>query len=111
MKNLNKIIILLIIVVSAVLSFTGCVVNGNLSGMSDYYYEASENYLVGDTELTGTVENIEINWMLGNVTVLTHTSNTVSISETSKKELTEETKLHYWLENTTLHVKFLACGK
>lgn len=86
-------------------------VNGNVIGMSDYYYEDSENYVAGDTELTGIIENIEINWMSGNVTVLTHSTNTVSISEKSVKELTENTKLHYWLENTTLHIKFLACGK
>ena len=106
-----KICIALLIVICAVNGLIGCQINGNIVGISDYYYEDSEKYSVGEAELTETVENIKINWPVGSVTIMPHNSNAVSFSENSQMKLTEDKMLHYYLDNTTLHIKFVACGK
>lgn len=108
---INIIFGLLLIAVSATLLLAGCDTKVNIIGLSDYRYDNPENYLVGNAELTEKVENIEIDWMVGNVKVLPHDKDAVSISEKSETELAENVKLRYWLDDTTLRIRFCACGK
>ena len=62
--------------------------------------------LTGGTVITGTVDSLEIDWIDGGVTVAYHKENTVEISETAKKTLSDAEKLHWWLDGTTLHIKY-----
>lgn len=103
--------VLFAIVACLAVGFTGCKTKCHIVGISDYYYENSENYTAGEAELSETVENIDINWVVGSVTVLPHTENTVCLSEESELELAEDIKLRYWLDDTTLRIKFCACRK
>lgn len=106
-----RLFIPLLIVVCTALGLTGCVINGNVVGLSDYYYADSEKYSAGEAELSGTVENIDINWPVGSVTVLPHNANAVCLSEKSEREWAVDRQLHYWLDNTTLKIKYYGCGK
>lgn len=108
--TINAIFALLLVVVSAALLLTGCDIKVNIIGISDYFYDDAEKYQVGNAELSEKVENIEIDWMVGSVKVLTHDKDQVSISEKSDIELAENVKLRYWLDDTTLRIKFCACG-
>lgn len=110
----KKIIAILVLAttVGLTLCLTGCRVNINMeNGLSDFSYADAENYSVGAAKLSETVEHIEIDWLAGNVTVASHSSDTVSFSEESLAALTEDTQLHYWLDGTTLHMKFCRSGK
>lgn len=113
MKMYKKIIAMLVLAaVGLSLCLTGCGVNINMgNGLSDFSYADAENYSVGAAEFSETVEHIEIDWLAGNVTVASHSSDTVSFSEESLAALTEDTQLHYWLDGTTLHMKFCRSGK
>lgn len=114
MKMHKKIIAMLVLAtVGLSLCLTGCGVNINMenTGFSDFSYADAENYSVGAAEFSATVEHIEIDWLAGNVTVASHSSDTVSFSEESLAALTEDTQLHYWLDGTTLHMKFCRSGK
>lgn len=108
-----KMVVLLMAVVGMVLCLTGCRMNVNTegSGLSDISYANSEKYTPGAAELSQTVEHIEINWPVGSVTVKPHGSDTVSFSEESAKELTDDARLHYWLDGATLHIQFCRAGK
>lgn len=113
MKMHKRIIAMLVLAaVGLPLCLTGCGVNINIgNGLSDFSYADAENYSVGAAEFSETVEHIEIDWLAGNVTVASHSSDTVSFSEESLAALTEDTQLHYWLDGTTLHMKFCRSGK
>lgn len=109
----KKIIVMLVLTAAGMsLCLTGCRVNINMgNGLSDFSYDDAENYSVGAAEFSETVEHIEIDWLAGNVAVASHRSDTVSFSEESLAALTEDTQLHYWLDGTTLHMKFCRSGK
>lgn len=114
MKRQRKIIVMfLLTAVGMSLFLTGCRVRSNMgtSVLSDFSYADSQNYIVGEAEFSESVEHIEIEWLAGNVTVASHSSDTVLFSEESLAVLTEDTQLHYWLDGTTLHMKFCRSGK
>ena len=69
-------------------------------------YKHADRYTMGGATITDSVRNIDINWIGGNVDVLTHNENTVSFSETSDNALDENTTLYYYLEGDTLHIQF-----
>ncbi len=91
------------------LSGCGTIISSGM-GLSDFIYENSDKYTAGAVEISETVENIEIDWLSGSVTVTPHSSDTVSFSEESSKELKDNFQLHYWLNGTTLHIKFCRSG-
>ncbi len=103
----------LLAAVGMALCLAGCVVSIRTgpSGLSDISYADAEKYIPGTAELSETVEWIDIHWPVGRVTVKPHGSDTVSFSEESAKELTDDARLHYWLDGATLHIQFCQEGK
>ncbi len=71
-----------------------------------YTYPDAGRYTPGGTKITGNVENLEIDWIDGSVTVAYHKENTVEITETASKTLSDAEKLHWWLDGVTLHIKY-----
>lgn len=108
-----RMVVALMAAVGMALCLAGCRVSNNTgsSGLSDIFYADSEQYTPGAAELTETVEQIDIHWPVGSVTVKTHSAGTVSFSEESAKELTDDARLRYWLDGTTLHIQFCQEGK
>lgn len=101
MKKAIASTILAVACTSSVL-FSGCAITDSLS------YENADKYTAGGGSVAGTVTEIEIDWIDGNVEIAYGDVTEVTFSETSKDMLTKEYTLHYWLENTTLHIK---CGE
>ncbi len=95
------------------LCLAGCAVSNSTgpSGLSDISYADAEKYIPGTAELSETVEWIDVHWPVGSVTVKPHGADTVSFSEESAKELTDDARLHYWLDGATLHIQFCQAGK
>lgn len=108
-----KMAVLLMAVAGMALWLTGCQMSINAGGsnLSDISYADSEKYISGIAELSETVEHIDIHWPVGSVTVKPHDSDTVSFSEESDKELTDDSRLRYWLDGATLHIQFGRTGK
>lgn len=106
-----KMAVALLSAVGMALCLAGCRVSNHAGGLSDISYADSEQYTAGAAELSETVEQIDIHWPVGSVTVKPHGENTVSFSEESASELTEDARLHYWLDGTTLHIQFCQAGK
>ena len=75
-----------------------------------FTYDDAERYRVGATDVTGNVTDLEIDWLSGNVNVAYGEVETVMFSETSEETLTQENTVHYWLENSTLHIKYAKSG-
>lgn len=71
-----------------------------------YSYADAGRYTAGGTAISGTVDSLDIDWIDGSVTIAYHQANTVEIAETAKKNLSDAEKLHWWLDGTTLRVKY-----
>ncbi len=84
-----------------VLTFSLCA-----CGSISYSYANASRYAAGGTVITGAVDSLEIDWIDGSVTVAYHKENTMEISETAKRNLSDAEKLHWWLDGTTLRVKY-----
>ena len=70
----------------------------------------TDGWSVGNAEISDDVENIAVDWTDGSVTVGYHDGNTILIRETCSKPLTEETTLHWRLDDATLRIKYDAPG-
>ncbi len=76
-----------------------------------YNYDNADKYIPGDREITEKIENIDIDYMAGNVTLKGSNTDKVTVRETSKTEIEDKLKVHTWVEGNTLHVKYCAAGK
>lgn len=106
-----KVAAALLAAVGMALCLAGCVVRRSGGGFSDISYADLERYTAGAAELPEPVEHIQIHWPVGSVTVKVHSGDTVSFSEKSAKELTDDALLRYWQDGTTLHIQFCQAGK
>lgn len=104
MKKIVVFVMLAAIMLAAICGMTGCSYFGSVT------YTNSEKYSVGDAEITDKIENIEIDWPSGSVSVVSHSKDSFQVSEKAKDSISEDLRVHWWLEGTTLHVKFAASG-
>lgn len=110
--NRLKLAAALVTALGLTVCLAGCMVKGDTGSTAavDLTYDDSENYTIGGAQLNDTVEHIEIDWIAGNVKLLYSDSDMVSFSEESNKNLTDDFKLHYWLDGTTLKIRFCGSG-
>lgn len=72
-------------------------------------YDDSDKYSVGGTEIPlSQVSNIEVHWPIGSVSIKSGSGNNIAISEKSNKELTENERLRYYLNGSTLIIQYSA---
>ena len=75
-----------------------------------FSYDNSNRYSVGNASMTSAVTEVEVEWLSGKVNVVYGDVERVSFAETSAETLTDDITLHYWLDNTTLHIKYAKSG-
>lgn len=91
---------------------SGCRISVHLStGLSSVYYDNVEKYVVGGSDITDTVERVEIQWLSGSVNVAAHKEDIVRFSEEANRTLTNDNSVHYWLDGTTLRIQFCDSGE
>ncbi len=95
-----------IVCVAVLIVGTGLVIlrelgRGSLAGFKD-----AGEYTVGGTSLDAKVEALDIDWTDGSVTVVYHEGNTVEISETAPRALSEDESLRWRLDGTTLRIRY-----
>ena len=73
-------------------------------------YDNEDKYTAGETDITETVKNLDINWINGKVTFARHSGRTIELREKSAKEIDEDMKLRWWLDGDTLRVQFAESG-
>ena len=73
-------------------------------------YANADKYSVGGTTVTGAVDSLFIDWTSGEVNIEYHKGEGVLISETSEKKLSEDDKLRWWLDGTTLRIRYAKSG-
>ena len=81
-----------------------------LTGCSNPEYSNSEKYSFGNTEINGTVKNIAVDWQSGDINIVTHEKDSISLFEESDTDLDDEKRVHWWQDGDTLRIKFSRSG-
>ena len=92
----------------AILAMAGLMSGCSLVAKTSYIYEKADKYTAGDREIKESIENIDIDYMSGNVKVIGSDSDSVSIKETCNIELDNKRKVHTWVDGNTLYVRYCA---
>lgn len=79
-------------------------------GMSTNIYDNADKYIAGGAELSQPVDSLDINWISGQVNIISYSGSTLKFSETANRELDADSAMQYWLENGTLHIQFSKSG-
>ncbi len=75
-----------------------------------YQYENAELYSKGSASLNVEIDEIEISWASGSVSVVYYDGETVSFAETANKDLTDDTELYFRTEAQTLKLQYIRSG-
>lgn len=84
---------------------TGCSFVSMFNTFS-YQYDNASEYKPGDREIDEKVTKINIDYISGDVTINTHDSDKVSVKETANIDLRDPQKVHTWVNDGTLYVRF-----
>ena len=104
MKRITALLLTLIMM----LSLFGCI---RISCSAPIRYSNADRYTAGDfTYDESKVKKVEIEWIAGSVKLL-NAKGTLSVSETCDKELSEELQMHWWIDGTTLKIKYCKSGE
>ena len=95
----------LIIGISGENIFSGGFFSGGI-GFFSSHYDNADRYTAGNGEIDAeALEALDIDWKSGSVTVARYLGDSIQIAETSPDALTEETKVHYYFDGRTLHIR------
>lgn len=78
----------------------------SFGGSVGYEYANADKYTVGDATVPGAAEALDVHWIDGEVIVEYHDGDGIRISETSRKNLSEDDRLRWWLDGTTLRIQY-----
>lgn len=104
---MKKRLALIMTVIMLSLFLCGCGMESSM-GSSMSNYDNADRYSVGNTEISDHVEEVAINWLDGSVKIEYHDENTVVISESSDKTISEELAVRWWLDGSTLQIQYAA---
>ena len=101
MKKLRFACLLLI---ALCLVFTGC-------SRTSLVYDDSDKYAAGDATISEPVRNLDLVWISGGVKIAYHPENTILLSESANRSLSEENSMRWYLDGDTLRIRYAASGK
>lgn len=94
-------LVLLLLALCAVL--TGCSAVG-------YVYSNAEEYEIGGATINRRVDDLDIDWLDGCVTVAYHDGDSIVIKEETHASLDRDVEMHWLLDGKTLKIKYAASG-
>ena len=100
-----KRILSILLAAALLLSGFGCIVISHVTK----YANANKYTAGGFTYEADKVTRVELDWAAGEVT-LRHGDGTLSVSESGGESLPVSERLHWWLDGTTLRIKYCESG-
>ena len=73
-------------------------------------YADANRYTAGDTAVSETVEHLEVRWTSGRVRIEYHDGSDILVAETSDKAIPDDMRLRWWLDGTTLRIRYAKEG-
>ena len=99
----------LALIIPSTICLSGC--SMGFFSFFNYTYENGDKYTAGDREIEDKITTLNIDYVSGDVKLTGTDTDTVSVKETSNKTLTEEQKVHTWVDGNTLYVRYCASTK
>ena len=104
---MKKVLIIAIVMIMALITiFTGCNVEGVVFAEK---YDNEDLYLCGNQEYSDEINSIDISWKCGLIKFIESEDNKIVIEE--ENNLEDSKKVHSYLDNGTLYVRFWQSGK
>lgn len=76
-------------------------------GCSTYLdYPDSEKYLKGGSEITQKIDNLDIEWINGEIKIINTENSNISFDEYSNKDTEDSNMLRYYVSGNTLFIKY-----
>ena len=101
--------VIAVILLVLVFALGGCAAITAHAG-SACIYDNAERYSAGDAEFTERVESLDIEWISGNVRVVTAKQDSVTVSETVSGQISDDLRVHTFLDGSALRVRFRKSG-
>lgn len=106
--NKSKVLVTALVVVLVLLAGWSLFrVNTYASGSS---YPDEGKYTVGGATIPGPVENLFVDWTSGEVNIEYHKGDGFIVSETANRDLADDDRLRWWLDGTTLRIRYAKSG-
>ena len=102
-KLLTAILVVLLVVTGAASWY----IFRNNAGLSS---ADADQYQAGNTEISSPVESLDIGWTSGKVDIEYHAGTGIKVTETASRDLSEDEKLRWWLDGSTLRIRYIKSG-
>ncbi len=113
MKTLRN-IVLFVIIAAVGLLMTSCiwfVRNSRSTVSSGYTYDNAKKFTAGSAAVPASkVKALDVEWVAGRVIIAYGSGSEVSFSESSASSLDEDHMLHWYLDGSTLKIRFQKSG-
>lgn len=96
------------LMIPAAMMLTGCV--GFFNRFS-YTYDNGEKYTAGDRDIEDKVTSINLDYIMGDVKIKAADTDKISVKETANISLKDPQKVHTWVNEGTLYIRFCASLK
>ena len=110
MKKSTKITVALVVCLAALAVCGWLMFGGSISLAGGLVYDNAGKYTAGNTEISDPVEHLFIDWTEGQVNIEYHPGSGITVSETADRALTEDDKLRWWLDGSTLRIRYAKTG-
>lgn len=98
--NIGLVGCMMVLIAIAVLSVTGVTSLAQIGSAKESDWET------GGGTVSEPVKNLDIDWTSGEVSIEYHSEDTVEISETARKEISEDRQLCWRLDGDTLEIRY-----
>jgi len=101
-----------IVLIAVLCIFTGCLkFRSSVSSSVSYKYDNADKYIAGNGSVQASqVKKLDIDWVAGSVTVVPGSGSEVRFSEEYKGKLDEDLIMRWYLDGSTLRIKFRKAG-
>lgn len=99
-KKMSKIVLVAGLAAVMLGALTGCMESIN------YTYNNGDKYTVGDRTITEKIDTIDIDYLLGDIKLNATETDAIEIKETSNKTIEDKLKVHSWVNEGTLYIRF-----
>ena len=94
----------------SLLVFSSLLLCGCTSIVSFDSYENVEKYETGDKIFDAEIKEVEINWSCGEIKIVKSSSTSVTVTESGGTTLSEEKRVHTYLDGDILKIQFWKSG-
>ena len=83
---------------------------GGIFQAMGFTYENAKKYTAGEADISDPVKNLDIEWINGTVRIQYHNENTILLREESKKKISKDMEMRWWMDGDTLRVQYAKSG-